>query len=564
MNKNWFKSIIIISIIILLGLFLRLIGINKPYGLWHDEMVIYTQSIKSFPLGIIDWTLLRDTHFPLFQLLLHLWINLFGNNDITLRLFSVLMGVANIFVIYLAGKEIDSKKTGIIAALALSINSLSIYYSQEVKFYSFLPLFATISALFLIKIIKNPSKLNYWGFILSNLVICYTFTIGIVYVFIEIAILSVYLYFKQKDNLKKLLQNHLYFLILLVPIIFMFLEIMKFDKQDFTGGFTAFHQDIQFIIVILQNWFTPMLVGLISNPIKYFNIIFNSHHIFMKCIFILIPILIYLLGVINAIRQKNYKIILFIIPVSFLLIEILATVFTRFVCITRYTIIGLPLIILFASYGLSKIKNKWTLYSIISIFTLLNLFYILVYPFSAPKMQRQGGHKLASIALSKSYNFKKDDILIFPLRETLFNKYADINGIKLSVFRDFIINREFLKTIINPAKVDKLNANNCQNIFKKYMYKKNISKQFDTYFNNHIYSKIPQNGVFVVIINRNMTYTKKSYKYVLSQDQYLDAPFIFMSLTKVSYDIIKMSNKYFRLKHVVYSGPWELYIYKKT
>lgn len=564
MNKPQLKSILIISLIILLGLFLRLIGINKPGGLWHDEMVIYTQSIQAFPWDIINWTLSRDTHFPLFQLLLHLWMTLFGNNDITIRLFSVLIGVANIYVIYLAGKELESKRTGIIAALALSINSLLIYYSQEVKFYSFLPLFATISALFLIRIIKKPTKINYWGFIISNLLISYTFTIGIAYVFIEIATLATYLYLKQKEDFKRFIKTHLYFLILLIPLIFMFLRTLESDKQDFTGGFTAFYQDIQFIIVILQNWFTPVLIGLINNPVRYLDILLYPNLLIVKLLFIFVPFVCYLIGIINAIRQKNYTLMLLIISLSFLFLEIAATLVTRFVCITRYTIIGLPLIILFASYGIAKIKNTKFLYSIVTIFTLLNIFFILAYPFSAPKQPRTGGHKLPSVALEKISNLKDGDILVFPLRATLFTKYADVKGTKLSVFRNFIINRDFLNTIIDPEDVHKLNANNCQKLFKNYIYQRYASDKFIEYFENKIYSKIPQKGTFVIVINKDMTYPRNTYQYVLTQNQYYDTPFVFMLLSKVTYDLIDISTKYFHSLKVYKIDSWEIYVFHKS
>lgn len=50
------------------------------------------------------------------------WMKIFGNGDITIRLFSVLAGVLTVVMAFFTGKEIKDEKTGNIFAFLTAIN----------------------------------------------------------------------------------------------------------------------------------------------------------------------------------------------------------------------------------------------------------------------------------------------------------------------------------------------------------------------------------------------------------------------------------------------------------
>ena len=117
------KIPIIVSLIFLFGLFLRIIYLNEPNGYWYDEELTYSISKSSFPFGIMHRLLTEDYHAPLYYFMLHFWLKLFDGNDFLVRFLSVLPGIFLIPAGYLIGKELSSRKTGIITAFLLSINS---------------------------------------------------------------------------------------------------------------------------------------------------------------------------------------------------------------------------------------------------------------------------------------------------------------------------------------------------------------------------------------------------------------------------------------------------------
>ncbi len=151
-----------------IGLLLRLISLNQ--SLWLDEG-INIMAAKSFSLwGILTQYAVADFHPPGWFAVLWVFGKVFGYSEIALRMPSVLFGVITIYLVYLIGKRLVSKKVGLLAALLLSINPLHIYYSQEARMYSLAALAVSLNMLFFINLIKG----NTGGravYILSNFLV---------------------------------------------------------------------------------------------------------------------------------------------------------------------------------------------------------------------------------------------------------------------------------------------------------------------------------------------------------------------------------------------------------
>jgi uncharacterized membrane protein len=87
--------------------------------------------------------------------ILWFWGRIFGFSEVAIRMPSVLFGVITIYILYLLGKEIFSRKVGLIAALLLAVNPLHIYYSQEARVYSFACLAVALNIYLFYKLIKK-------------------------------------------------------------------------------------------------------------------------------------------------------------------------------------------------------------------------------------------------------------------------------------------------------------------------------------------------------------------------------------------------------------------------
>ena len=73
--------------------------------------------------------------FPLYYIIYNIWINIFGNSDLIIRLMSVFFDTLGIITAYFAGSQLgkilnkNNSKTGFIYMLLYAINSSFIYYA---------------------------------------------------------------------------------------------------------------------------------------------------------------------------------------------------------------------------------------------------------------------------------------------------------------------------------------------------------------------------------------------------------------------------------------------------
>ncbi|HEX8923923.1 MAG TPA: glycosyltransferase family 39 protein [Patescibacteria group bacterium] len=144
--------------VILIGAFLlRLISLNQ--SLWLDEAISVQVARNMTPTTIISRFSPYDFHPPVFYILLHYWIRIFGASEISVRMPSVIFSMVTIYFVYLIGKKISSEKTGLAAALLTAVNPLFLYYSQETRMYSLATTLLTISLYYWLKLQeKNADK----------------------------------------------------------------------------------------------------------------------------------------------------------------------------------------------------------------------------------------------------------------------------------------------------------------------------------------------------------------------------------------------------------------------
>src|SRR3989344_9621865 len=88
--------ITLLIMIILLGTFLRIYHIDEE-SIWTDEAVSLIEADKDFP-SLMSF-LSKNEGFPFgYSLILHNWIDLFGNSEFSVRFLSAIFGIASILL----------------------------------------------------------------------------------------------------------------------------------------------------------------------------------------------------------------------------------------------------------------------------------------------------------------------------------------------------------------------------------------------------------------------------------------------------------------------------------
>jgi uncharacterized membrane protein len=116
--------------LLVLGACLRFWRIGAS-SLWFDEAFTRNVAVYSNPGAIIRNETLGDLHPPGHFLLLHFWIRLAGDSEVSLRALSGFAGLIMLPACYQLGRLLFNQRTAVIAVVLGTLSPLQIYYAQE-------------------------------------------------------------------------------------------------------------------------------------------------------------------------------------------------------------------------------------------------------------------------------------------------------------------------------------------------------------------------------------------------------------------------------------------------
>ena len=140
--------------IVALGAALRLIALGYK-SFWLDEIAsVVTTRLP----GNAFWSMLwhEEGNMALYYVLLRPWLHL-GTGEASVRLLSVVPGIASIPVMYFLGRRLFGPRTGMLAAIFLALNACAIGVSQEARSYSLLVFAVLLSTYLFVCLIERPS-----------------------------------------------------------------------------------------------------------------------------------------------------------------------------------------------------------------------------------------------------------------------------------------------------------------------------------------------------------------------------------------------------------------------
>lgn len=139
------------------GLWLRLHALASK-SLWLDE--IWSLTVARMSGAGVLWSMVnQDPNASLYYLLLHYWIRL-GESEFVIRSLSALAGAMSIPAVYLIGRRLAGRTTGVLSAALLALNLYHIQYSQEARSYSLMVFLTILSTLWFASCIERPTAAN--------------------------------------------------------------------------------------------------------------------------------------------------------------------------------------------------------------------------------------------------------------------------------------------------------------------------------------------------------------------------------------------------------------------
>lgn len=144
--------------VVSLALIVRFYAIDAP-SIWYDEAYSLLLA-RETPTRIWALTAL-DVHPPLYYVLLHYWVMVWGDSPLSARAMSALADVGTLLLCIKLMSLIATRRATWIAALLLSLLPISVRYSQEVRMYTLLGFWLMGATLALVCWARRPEQTRF-------------------------------------------------------------------------------------------------------------------------------------------------------------------------------------------------------------------------------------------------------------------------------------------------------------------------------------------------------------------------------------------------------------------
>ncbi len=570
-KKNYIE-VALISTITIVALILRLIVLKNYGDLWLDELYSWYFASQKTAFGTLFELIKQDLHMPLYFLILHFWMKIFGKSDVSMHLCTLFLTLPLIPISFYLMKNLFNKTTGYFSAIMFTINTFCIYYSVEVRFYGLVFLLSLISAFYFVKMLENLDKKYVIGFILSHALLLYTFPITPLLTFFYGVVGGVYILLNKKEHLKEYCHKFLILIVIAVPSLIVTtynIIVMKFYALcSFTKDIYFFNWNI--ISDILENFFTSENFQLVTGQVNvYRSIIDNINQVDYYFLFVFVPILIGVSGFLKSLLTKNNKLYLFLLPsLLFLIFSLLLASFGAMSMLTRYTSIIYPIIICSVCYGLSAIRIKPMLVLIFLIFVVVNLTYFLFVKNNVYTHSRVEIANLTDV-MNKIIMPKDDDLILIPYSGSKLMKYVphgtfipfiadDALLLKDKFSRDFYFDKKFFKMVKRDNVKELLSSDIYEN--KPFIF-------YNIRLSDYYFEKMKKGQKFIIVSYRN-SFTMpliQNWQMLANVEYYKNINLFVFLMSKITRDSIQLADIY--LKPVMFYNDeqrdYSIYVYEK-
>jgi mannosyltransferase len=176
------KARVLILVPLIIAAILRLDGIGRQ-SLWFDEAA--TVHIAKQPAEQMLERIRTDERTPpLHYVILHDWIKLFGDSELSVRLPSAIAGTAAVWMLYLLVRRLfDSSDAGFwpayLAAVLLAISPYQVEYAQEARAYSLMLLLGIWSCERFVALTHHRTPLREASYVIVSALLLYTHLYGV-------------------------------------------------------------------------------------------------------------------------------------------------------------------------------------------------------------------------------------------------------------------------------------------------------------------------------------------------------------------------------------------------
>lgn len=362
---DWIKEHKALVILVLIGSVLRFYKLDYQ-SIWIDEICSFKEADPKMSVAeIYNFVKNFDQHPPFYYLSLRFVFIIFGYTTFVMRAYSAVLGIAGLVAFYYLGKEIASRRVGLIGVTLLAFNFFHIYYSQEARMYALLFLTTTLSFLTLVRFIKRQTIKSAVPYALCTTLMIYSHFLAL-FVLISQTVIILYFLFNMEKAKRK-----------------------NFFLLSAASGIGIFILWIPAFIIFLSASGAQLSWIPIPTPEVFYSLFKeffgNADTLFF---FVYVLILFYFIKTFSSMKEDenkdgtDSKLFQFIIISTWIFITLIIAYSVSFlkapVIVNRYFTSLLPAIILLVALGLDYIKNDKLRNIILAVFVMSSVTDIVV------------------------------------------------------------------------------------------------------------------------------------------------------------------------------------------
>jgi mannosyltransferase len=187
----------VVVLVVAVGILLRF---WTRSALWLDEAL--TVDIARLPLHSLHAALRQDGAPPLYYVLLHFWMKVFGSSDLGVRSLSGVISVATLPVAWVAGRRFGGRSFAWMVLLLVASAPFAIYYGTEARMYSLVMLLTACGFIALDRAVRAPRPGNLVATAVVTAALLYT-QYWAVYLLATIAVWLLWQGWHQKAHLSR-------------------------------------------------------------------------------------------------------------------------------------------------------------------------------------------------------------------------------------------------------------------------------------------------------------------------------------------------------------------------
>ena len=564
--KENYRETALVSTITLFALILRLILLNNYGDLWLDELYSWYFASKNSVFATVFELFKQDVHMPLYFVILHFWIKIFGQSDTSMHLCTLFLTLPLIPISFYIAKNLFNKATGYFASIIMALSGFCIYYSIEVRFYGLVFILALLSAFYFAKMLDKYEKEYAIGFLISHLMLIYTFSITGLLTIVYALVAGVYVFVKKPEILKKIVLIFLILFLLSLPaIIAMIMNILVFNNQicSFTKDIYVFSWAI--ILNTLEGIFSQHIPQITTGAVNVYSNLLENIKSVNYVVFVLIPVLIGVLGVIKGLLSKDKKFYLFFLPsLIFSFLILICSSLGLIASLVRYITIVFPIFVCSACYGLTLFTRKTSSIIIFSVWILLNYTYFYVFNqniFTSPKSEC-----VQMTELLRDYvKINDNDYVLIPYSGNKIKRYVSVGKFIDFQADDMLLLKDKKSYQMYFGDVF-VSRENVRNILKKSIQEDTIFETYNQNLKNRL-KDIKKGDKLIIISYRNgmVSGMNANWQYLKSDEYYENMNLFMLIISKVMRDSIAFANKNFEYvnSYSLSYADYVIWVYEK-